>query len=63
MALIVIATNVSQLAAVSDYRYEVLIGDGTVERSTVITRGVIKKHRRDDGWRALVQRILDKGGK
>ena len=58
MSLIVIVTNIS-LAPVSDYRYEVLVGDGTVKHSHTIVRGTIKKHKRDDGWKALVQHILD----
>lgn len=33
MSLIVVLTNKSNLAPVSDYNYEVLVGDGTVESS------------------------------
>ena len=59
MALIVTLVNKSNLADVSDYNYQVLVGDGTLARSKVITAGCIKKHRRSDGWSALVQRVLD----
>ena len=58
MALIIVIQNISQLAPTSDYRYEVLVGDGTI-RSNNIAHGEIKAHKRDDGWRALVQRVLD----
>lgn len=59
MALIVVITNKSSLAPVSDYNYEVLVGDGTPERSKTITYGKVKGHRRDDGWQKLVQTVLD----
>lgn len=59
MSLIVVATNKSALAPVSDYNYEVLIGDGTRAGSYTITCGEIKSHTRSDGWKKLIQRILD----
>lgn len=59
MALIVVLTNKSNLAPVSDYNYQVLVGDGTMERSRVLAAGRITKHRRSDGWQALVKRVLD----
>ncbi len=59
MALIVVLTNKSNLAPVSDYNYEVLVGDGTMSRSKVIARGKVESHLRDDGWQRLVQRLLD----
>lgn len=58
MALILILTNVSNLAPVSDYNYEVLVGDGSPERSKVLEQGFIGSHERAEGWRALVQRVL-----
>lgn len=58
MALIVVITNVSQLAPISDYNFEVLVGDGS-PRSLTIRKGSIKSHTRADGWKALVQRVLD----
>lgn len=61
MSLIVIATNISDLAEVSDYNYEVLVGDGTPERSKTICHGQIKGHRRTAGWKVLIKRILDEG--
>lgn len=59
MALIVVLTNKSNLAPVSDYTYQVLIGDGTIAHSKVIAAGRVTKHQRSDGWQALVQRVLD----
>ena len=59
MALILVVQNISQLADVSDYNYEVLIGDGTKAGSTSIAHGTIKQHVRADGWQPLVQRLLD----
>jgi len=59
VSLIVIVTNISSLAPVSDYNYEVLVGDGTPERSLVIARGQVKGHKRSDGWKQLVKRVLD----
>ena len=62
MSLIVVLTNKSKLAPISDYNYQVLVGDGTVERSTVIAQGQVIGHHRERGWRALVQRLLDLHG-
>ena len=59
MALILVLTNISQLAPVSDYTYDVLVGNGTRTGSHSIARGTITGHRRDDGWQALVQRLLE----
>lgn len=59
MALIVVLVNISDLAPVSDYRYEVMIGDGTPSRSKTIANGIVKGHKRDDGWEPLVQKLLD----
>ena len=59
MALILAFVNKSNLAPVSDYSVEVLVGDGSVERSRTIAFGTVKGHRRDDGWEVLVQAFLD----
>jgi hypothetical protein len=59
MSLIVVMTNISKLAPISDYNYEVLVGDGTVSGSQTIVRGRITGHERDAGWQALVGRVLD----
>ena len=59
MALILVLSNTSHLTPVSDYTYEVLVGDGTTLGSKRITSGTITGHRRDDGWQALVQRLLE----
>lgn len=57
MSLIVIAQNISNLASESDYTYQVLVGDGG-PRSRILATGTVKKHRRSDGWKALIRRIL-----
>lgn len=54
MALILVFVNKSDLAAISDYDVQVLVGDGTPERSRTIHRGEIKGHNRNDGWQKLV---------
>ena len=59
MALIIVIVNQSQLAAISDYTYEVMVGDGTAARSSVIAHGRVEKHQRADGWQALAQRVVD----
>lgn len=59
MALIVVLQNMSHLADLSDYNYQVLIGDGTPDGSHTIAHGQLLKHRRADGWKPLVQRVID----
>ncbi len=59
MALILILQNISNLASISDYDFKVLVGEGTREWSDTIVSGVIHNHTRDDGWRALVQKLID----
>ena len=59
MSLIVTVRNISGLAPVSDYEYKVLVGDGTLMGSHVISAGQIKEHKRSDGWKALIQRVID----
>ena len=59
MALIIALVNQSKCAAISDYTYEVMVGDGTYDGSRVIARGRIEKHKRADGWQALAQRLID----
>ena len=63
MSLIVVLTNKSKLAPHSDYNYEVLVGDGTASGSHTIAAGEIKDHARTNGWKALVQRVLDEAPK
>lgn len=60
MALIVVLTNVSNLAPISDYHYEVSIGDGMAAGSKTIAYGTIEGHVREDGWQHLVQTLLNK---
>lgn len=59
MSLILIAHNISNLAENSDYNYEVLVGDGTPQRSRTIVKGKITGHLRSKGWKELVKRIVD----
>ena len=59
MSLIVVLQNVSQLAPVSDYNVQVLVGDGTVERSKVLYAGKVLHHERADGWQALLRALVD----
>ena len=61
MALILVFVNKSNLADVSDYDVQVMIGDGTPERSHVIKTCRIEGHRRADGWEALVRRLVGAG--
>lgn len=58
MALILVLVNRSNLAPVSDYDYEVMVGDGTPARSKTIARGIVTGHERAAGWEALVQKLL-----
>lgn len=59
MALIVVLQNVSELAPVSDYKVQVLVGDGTVERSRTLYAGEVTGHPREDGWQALLRALVD----
>ena len=59
MALILVIQNKSDLASLSDYDYQVLVGDGTVGRSLPLAHGRIEKHDRSQNWQALVKKVLD----
>ena len=59
MALIIVLTNQSALAPISDYNYEVLVGDGSPARSKTLASGAIRGYQRSAGWQALVQQLLD----
>ena len=48
--------NISNLADVSDYEYQVLIGGG--KRASLIETGFVRGHRRADGWEKLVKRFF-----
>ena len=45
--------NISQLKPISNYDYVVMIN------ATLIASGKVKKHKRADGWAALVKRIAE----
>lgn len=65
MSLILVITNTSELAAVSDYEWYVSItlshrdNPGVAVGERVIETGIVRGHVRADGWAALVQRLLD----
>lgn len=60
MALIVVLVNKSDLAEVSNYDYEVMVGDGSPTRSKTIAKGRVDGHVRSEGWQVLVKKLLDK---
>jgi len=53
--LTVLIGNVSDLAPVSDYVYSVSVNG---ER---ISQGIVRGHRREDGWKALLKKIAEEG--
>ena len=57
--LVLTFRNISEMAPVSDYEYEVWVTrtDGSKH---VIKSGLITKHKRADGWEKLVRRVLAK---
>ena len=55
-----VSADVSALAPISDYRYQVLVGDGTLDGSCTLALGMITGHRRADGWQKLVSLLLEK---
>ena len=63
MALILVFTNQSDLAPISDYTVQVMVGDGTVLGSRTIYRGEITGHTRSDGWLKLVSKLVEKESK
>lgn len=55
--------NISNLAEISDYEYTVLIGGG--DRTRVLETGLVRGHRRKDGWEILIEHFMkerQKGG-
>jgi (p)ppGpp synthase/HD superfamily hydrolase len=52
MSLILVIRNVTKLTPVSDYTYEVFINERVIASGTVIG------HTRDEGWEALVRKLL-----
>lgn len=51
--LIIHIQNITDLAPISDYRYEVLVN------LEVIASGEVKGHVRADGWAELVRKVID----
>ena len=58
MALIIVFQNISALAPISDYKVQVLVGDGTPERSRLLYDGYVRNHARVSGWPMLVQQFV-----
>jgi hypothetical protein len=59
VALILVFVNKSKtLPSVCDYDVQVLVGDGTPERSTTLLHRTVKDHLRSDGWEALVTKFM-----
>lgn len=59
MSLIVILTNDSKLAQVSDYNYTVLVGDGSIAGSKTLATGRVSKHLRSNGWKVLLSKLME----
>lgn len=60
MALILVFHNDSTGGETdANYNVEVMIGDGTAERTRTIAKGRVEGHDRGDGWEALTRRFLD----
>lgn len=53
MALIVVLRNISGLAPVSDYEYQILVNE--VE----IAAGTVHNHLRAEGWKALLRKLVE----
>lgn len=62
MALILVFQNISDLAEVSDYKFEVLVGDGTPSRSRTIDSGYVRGHTRSEPYDVLVRKLIDNDG-
>ena len=58
MALIITFVNKTNLSPVSNYDYQIMIGDGSLERTATIESGKVLNHTRDDGWVKLVELML-----
>lgn len=56
--LVVEVLNVTGVNEIAGYKYEVWVTTKT-GRKKIIAEGEIGGHKRSDGWRALMQRILD----
>ena len=57
--LVITFRNISALAPVSNYDYEVWVTKVNGDKH-VITSGVLRAHRRSDGWQELVGKMLEK---
>lgn len=59
MSLIIVLRNKSSLTPISDYEYEVMVGDGTKLGSKTLEHGEVIGHRRENGWEALIELFMD----
>ena len=55
--LVITFQNISELAEVSSYKYEVWVTLKTGEKKIICT-GHIGEHKRSDGWKSLVRQML-----
>lgn len=55
--LIITLTNMSKLADMSDYKYQVMIGGGNSIRT--IEEGVVIGHIREHGWETLLKKLVE----
>lgn len=51
--LILLVHNISNLAPISDYAWEARVND------YCLATGTVRGHRREDGWTALLQLIIE----
>lgn len=56
--LIIEIKNVTELSVISSYTYEVWVTT-KIGNKKVIAKGTVIDHERTDGWRVLVQRIIN----
>lgn len=59
MSLIIVLTNKSNLAPISDYEYRVMVGDGSIEKSKILAAGKVRDHARSEGFKRLLQLLMD----
>jgi len=56
--LVVTLQNISQMSEVSDYHFEVWVTTASGGKK-LIEVGDVLQHKRSDGWKVLVQRLLN----
>jgi len=53
MSLTLLIRNISELADISNYSYSVWVNE------RIIAHGTIEGHKRSDGWKPLVKRVVN----